>query len=205
MTRWNSSNFLVLMLGVTLALGIATSAAVADHCRGQHRNDPGCSSDDGGGSASEVLYQVAVVDDTGFISEAPVYNPTCDAFTVEQKGPGVSYSAFFDRHDLCATVTTSDGMTLTDDIVILASTDAAGDIVSVQLGGQDTIGKEGIYHESEIIVLDAPVTPLPTGFTIMVDRDLVPVYKCDKHLKCVSRVDLIGYIALDLLIYSPTP
>lgn len=181
--------------------------AQAHHCKGGHAGDPGCdgggSGGGDGGSAGDVLYQVTVADDTGFDSLAPVYNPACDAFTVEQKGPGVLYSAIFDRHDLCASVTTSDDKMLTDDIVIRVTTNSAGEITTVQLTGQDTIGKEGIFHESDVIVLDTPVVPDATGFTIIVNEDLVPIYKCDRHTSCRNRLESIGEIALDLIIYSP--
>jgi hypothetical protein len=187
-----------------LCTGLASTTAQAHHCKGAHANDPGCDGGGGGGSTSEVLYQVDVADDTGFASTAPVYNPSCDAFTQEQKGPGVSYWAIFDRHNLCATVTTSWGRELTDDIVIRVFTNAAGEITSLQLTGQDTIGKEGIFHESEVVELDLPILPSADGFTLVVDPDMVPIYKCDKHISCPKRVEIIGEIALDLMIYSPT-
>lgn len=179
--------------------------AEAHHCKGSHAGDPECGGGGGGGSGGEVLYQVTVADDTGFDSTAPVYNPTCDAFTVEQKGPGVSYAAIFDRHDLCASVTTSDGKMLKDDIVIRVTTNSAGDITAVQLTGQDTIGKEGIFHESDVIELDLPVFPDEAGFTITVNRDNVRIHKCDRHTSCRNRLESIGEIALDLMIYSPVP
>lgn len=199
----------LLVFAAFLVVAGAPNQALAHHCKGQHAGDPGCDGGGGGGgggggSTSEVLYQVDVADDTGFASTAPVYNPSCDAFTQEQKGPGVSYWAIFDRHDLCATVTTSWGRELTDDIVIRVFTNAAGEITSLQLTGQDIIGKEGIFHESEVVELDLPILPSADGFTLVVDRDMVPIYKCDKHTSCPKRVEIIGEIALDLMIYSPT-
>ena len=158
-----------------------------------------------GGPTTDVLYQVDVADNTDFASFAPVYNPACDAFTREQKGPGVLYTAVFERHDLCATVTTSSGERLTDDIEIRVVTNAAGEIVSLQLTGQDIIGKQGIFHESEVIVLGTPVVPSPDGFTIVINLDMVPIYQCDRHTKCGNRLTIIGEVALDLMIYSPVP
>lgn len=200
----------VFCLVVGLAAFVALQSgqpAEAHHCKGGHASDPECGAGGGGGGGSggEVLYQVTVADDTSFDSEAPVYNPTCDAFTVEQKGPGVSYSAIFDRHDLCASVTTSDGKMLTDDIVVRVTTDSAGEITAVQLTGQDTIGKEGVFHESDVIELYLPVFPDEAGFTIIVNRDNVQIYKCDRHTSCRNRLESIGEIALDLMIYSPVP
>lgn len=178
----------------------------AHHCKGAHASDPECDGGGGGGSTTEVLYQVDVADDSALDNDATLYNPSCDAFTREQKGPGVSYTAYFDRHDLCATVTTSpSGETLTDDIVIRVGTNEAGEIVSVQLTGQDVIGKEGVFHESEVVQIDPPVVPSADGFTIPVNADNLPIWKCDRHTSCHNRFEIIGEIAIDQMIYSPAP
>ena len=50
-----------------------------------------------------------------------------------------------------------------------------------------------------------PVFPDEAGFTIIVNRDNVQIYKCDRHTSCRNRLESIGEIALDLMIYSPVP
>lgn len=203
MDRRYGGLYFAFILAAGLALAGWPDAAAAAPCKGKHQNDPGCGDGGGGGSTGDVLYQVDVADDTAVGSDAPLYNPACDAFTQEQKGPGVSYWAFFDRHDLCATVTTSTGATLTDDIVIRVFANGNGEITSLQLTGQDIVGKAGVFHETDVIELDTPVSPSASGFTLTIDRDAVPIYKCDKHTSCNNRVAVIGEIALDLMIYSP--
>lgn len=155
------------------------------------------------GQQSDPLYKVDVIAHNADLFFAPTYLPTCSAQTRDQKGPGINYSAWFPRHDLCATVTTSTGYRLTDDIVIRVVTDN-GVIVSVQLVGQDVIGKEGIMHETEAVPISPPVIPVASGFTLHVDVDNIPVWKLDRHLGG-KRVEIVGYIGLGDLVYSPNP
>lgn len=154
------------------------------------------------GQASDPIYKVDVIAHNADLFVAPLYLPTCSAFTRDQKGPGVNYSAWFTRHDLCATVTTSTGYKLTDDISLRVVTDN-GVIVSVQLRGQDVIGKQGIAHETELVPV-TPVIPVESGFILHVDVDNIPVWKLDRHLGG-KRVEIVGYISLGDLVYSPNP
>ena len=146
-----------------------------------------------------IVYKVDVVShiDT-FV--APTYLPTCSAQT-----PEGAYGAVFPRHDPCATVTTSTGYRLTDDIRFLVPTNRSGQTISVQLRGQDVIGKVGIMHESELITIDPPFTP-PTsgGFTLHLDVDNLPIWKLTHHLGG-KRTVIVGYISLGDLVYSPNP
>ena len=54
------SVFPVVFFASFVLLAGTSSVAVADHCKGKHKNDPGCG-DDGGGSG--IIFSVAVVGD----------------------------------------------------------------------------------------------------------------------------------------------
>lgn len=166
--------------------------------------DPDCNCSSG--QTSDVIYKVDVVADTNFSNaDSPMYLPTCSAETRDQSGPGVTFNAWFPRHDSCATVTTSTGYQLTDDISFLVNQDSSGNIVSLTLRGQDVIGMEGIAHESEeVIPVNAPIVPLDSGFVIHVHRDHLPIWKLSKH-RGGKRVEIVGEVSLGDLIYSPNP
>lgn len=138
----------------------------------------------GGGGTGDPVYAISLDPHPGAAAtQSPLYDPPADCLgsNPDLKGPGVEFSVFFPRHDLCATVTTSDGTTLTDDVHIRVDTDAAGDIVSVRLDGQDVIGSAGIVFISDDIPV-VPQTPNLSGdFTVHVDADDVQVWKCDTH------------------------
>jgi hypothetical protein len=131
---------------------------------------------------------------------APTYLPECVAKTHED-----TYIAVFERHNLCATVTTSTGYTLTDDIGLHVGTNKAGNIISFQLIGQDVIGREGLIHKSEIVTIDPPIIPSTEGFTLHVDTDNIEVWKYDKHLNTggAKPVEMVGYISIGDLVYTP--
>lgn len=152
-----------------------------------------------GGGKDRVRFVVTVVNPEATLYDAPTYLPTCAATTSEQ----TSFSALFDRHDLCATVTTDTGVQLTDDIVIRVNT-TKGLITSVQLFGQDVISEEGIMHESEVVAITPPVAPLDSGFTVHVHVDNLPIWKLTRHLGG-KRVDIVGYISLGDMVYTPQP
>jgi hypothetical protein len=132
--------------------------------------------------------------------DAPTYLPECLAKTHED-----TYIAVFERHNLCATVTTSTGYTLTDDIGLHVGTNKAGNIISFQLIGQDVIGREGLIHKSEIVTIDPAVVPSTEGFTLHVDTDNIEIWKYDKHLNTggAKSVEMVGYISVGDLVYTP--
>lgn len=154
----------------------------------------------------EIIYTVNVVFDyVAFpegsgLPEAPPYLPSCSAET-----RGGTFSAWFERHDLCATVTTSEGYTLTDDMGLHVNTNKAGNIISFQLIGQDVIGREGLIHKSEIVAIEPPVVPSTEGFTLHVDTDNIEIWKYDKHLNTggAKPVEMVGYISVGDLVYVP--
>ena len=190
-----------LVLAAAWGLMVAPRTALADHKGTPHGKGGG----GGGGETEDIIYVVDVVYDPdlhgGFIPVAPIYLPTCPA---ETKG---TYRAFFPRHDPCATVVTSTGYELTDDIVLHVLTNQDGDITSFQLVGQDVIGREGIVHESELVVFDPPVIPSPFGFVLHVDVDNLAIWKLDKHRRTggAKRVEIVGDISIGDLLYTPIP
>ena len=154
----------------------------------------------------ELNYTVNVIfDDLAFpegsgLPLAPPYLPDCSAET-----RGGIFSAWFERHDLCATVTTDTGKTLTDDISMHVETDEAGNIISFQLFGQDVIDRDGIMHQSEVVAISPPVVPSMDGFTLHVDVDNLEIWKTNRHLRSnkPKLVEMIGYISICDLVYTP--
>ncbi len=154
----------------------------------------------------ELNYTVNLVSHTTTF-EAPTYLPEISAET----RAGI-YSAWFERHDLAATVyTTLDfttiEATLTDDISLHIGTDSNGKIISFQLMGQDVIGKVGIIHKSEVVAIDPPVVPSTDGFILHVDTDNIEIWKYNKHRNVggAKRVAMVGYISVGDLVYTPLP
>lgn len=149
------------------------------------------------GKPAPVIYKVDVTAHD-LVFTAPTYLPTCSAET--RSG---FFNAWFERHVECAHVTLDTGYKLTDDIMFMVNRDSSGNIVSVQLRGQDIIGKAGIMHETEVIQV-IPVFPSTLGFTVHVDRDNIPVWKLSRHTDG-KRVEIVGYISLGDLVYSRKP
>lgn len=176
-------------VGTLTLVGVLVSLAFSGPAWAQKGGGGG-----GGGKPPRVTYSIAVVNPENTLYTAPTYLPTCTAGSA-------GYTALFDRHDLCATVTTSTGYQLTDDIIIGVNT-TKGLITSVQLKGQDVIGEEGIKHESEVWPITPPFTP-PTGsFTLHVHADNLPIWKLDGHLGG-ERVEIVGYISIGDMVYTP--
>lgn len=148
----------------------------------------------GGGSATTVVW---VVNDEGIPYEAPTYLPPCAAKKAAGK---TNYGVVFERHDLCATVTTSTGSQLTDDVVIQVTT-TKGYITSIQLRGQDVIGEEGIMHESEVWPITPPFKPTSASFTLHVHAEHLPIWRLSDHLGG-ERVEMVGTISLGDLVYA---
>jgi hypothetical protein len=167
--------------------------------------DPDCGGGGGGGTTTEesVQFHVEVLTPGEF--DANPWSPdpvTCAAYT----GPGgTDFRVRFPRHMQCVPecwifLDLIDGY-LTDDISINLST-RKGQFTGFSINGQDTIGKEGIMHESDELPLDQPVPDNPElGFEIPIYSD-VPIYQLSGHLSG-RRVGLAGVIQLGKLIYTP--
>lgn len=175
---------------VFLAIPKTTLAAKPDKPPGQDENI----------YTVNVVFDYEAFPEGSGLPEAPPYLPSCSAET-----RGGTFSAWFERHDLCATVTTSEGYTLTDDIGLHVNTNNAGNIISFRLIGQDVIGREGLIHKSEIIAIEPPVVPSTEGFTLHVDTDNIEIWKYNKHLNTggAKPVEMVGHISVSDLVYTP--
>ncbi len=112
-------------------------------------NHPHCTGSGGGGGDKDTTVIGVHADNTIPNSGAPVWAPTDTLNTcVLQKGPANGLSGAFPRHDLCATLTTT-GDALTDDIIIIVNKDKRGNVLWVQVQGQDLIGGDGIVYISD--------------------------------------------------------
>lgn len=152
-----------------------------------------------GGGKTTRNYSVAVHNQEGLEFLMPTYLPTCTA-TVSSN-PARDHNIVFPRHDLCATVTTSSGAQITDDIGINVKT-TNGLITAVTIYGQDVYGEEGIAHRSETLPINPPVAPSSNGFTLHVHADNVPIWKLSEHLGG-ERVEIVGYISIGDITYVP--
>ena len=96
---------------------------------------------------------------------------------------------------------------LTDDIVIFVETNKAGEILKVMVSGQDLIGSEGIYHQSDAMDVMSVETFADGRFTVHVHADGVKLWECDTHVlrkKTICNQEQ-GTFALDDLTYTPDP
>jgi len=192
---------------VFTAVLIVGLAAAGHAAPGGGKGKPDNGGDDGSDDGSSSATYLISVDphDPADTPISPLYDPPADCFGTnpEQKGGGVALDVVMPRHHECATVVTSEGYLLTDDIRIWVNTDSNGDIVSVQLIGQDIIGTEGLQHRSDLIPV-APQTPNLSGdFVLHVDVDNVTIWKCDTHrIKGNTRCDIdVGTISMGDFIY----
>ena len=203
MTKKSFSSF--GLAGLFIAALLAPTPALAANCE-KKPDHPSCAGGGGGGGGgagnSGIIYTVAVKADPAWFPTEPTYapadlDPPCLAETPNER----NFTALYPRHDLCATVTTSTGAQLTDDITIQVLSHK-GLLTSVQLRGQDVIGEEDIMHESEQVALLPPPEPDPAGFTIHVHADSLPVWKLRRHLGG-KRVEIIGYVSIADMAYIP--
>ena len=184
---------------------------VSAHCKGKHTgNHPHCSGGGGGGgSDTNVPFAVAVVQHLNVSESSTLYAPaTADSTCFAQAASIRHLWATFPRHDLCATLTTTIAASIADDVVIKVETDKSGNVVSVIATGQDTIGSEGIYHQSNVITGIFSVDTNSDGsFLIHVHADGVPLWKCDTHVlkKKTTCTENVGYFSLHDMVYTPDP
>ncbi len=184
-------------LWIVLATPETALAGKPEKPPGQDKDKPG----GGGGGGGKDEPTIFTVELSQHLTSSP-YLPTISA---ETKG-GI-YSAWFERHDLAATVVTSTGYELKDDISLHVETNRDGNIISFQLFGQDVIGRDGIMHQSEVVIIDPPVTPSDSGFTLHVDVDNLEIWKTNRHLSSnkPKLVEMVGKISVGDLIYTPLP
>ena len=122
------------------------------------------------------------------------YVPNSTPQTPAGSGRGFNTTTLFPRHDLGATLTTSMGDALTDDILIQTVTIGSGDITGVQLFGQDIIGGDYIAHESDVLAVDPMVPPDGASFTLHIHSADVDLWKLDTHrpMKKSKHVEFVG-------------
>ena len=155
----------------------------------------------GNGGGDDPTYLISVdPHDPPLAVNSPLYDPPEGCLG---SNPTVTLWTHMPKHE-CATLTTSDGYQLTDDIHILAQVDEnTGDIVSVRINGQDVIGKAGLHHKSDLIAV-IPQTPNLSGdFTLHVDADDIMIWKCNTHVPKPNTVcDVpVGTVSLGDLIF----
>ncbi len=180
--------------------------------------------DGGGGSASENNFDVALADhvpgdpactggcDTWFTTNT-LYAPVCLGDT-----PGSSHNFSVRMPDggdapptNCAVVTLNDAggspqttgaVQLTDDIGFHIPS-RKGTISSVEyFHAQDVIGEDGVWHQSLAMPLAATASADDDGFVLHVHQSSVEVWRHDKH-QGGKPVELVGYIAIGDLVYTP--
>lgn len=101
---------------------------------------------------------------------------------------------------VCLTVVpTGSDYGLTDDILVLPKS-SRGAFTSVRVWGQDVVGPDGVMHDTDPITVAVPTAGSPTGFTLHVHADNVPVYRLSGHTGG-PRVRMIGTIAIGDIVY----
>jgi hypothetical protein len=197
----------VAVIGLFAVTGSFAPPANAD-C--PHNNNPDhrhCTGGGGGGGgdSSEVI---GVHGDVGGTDpDAPLWAPTDVLATcVLQKNSGKSLSGAFPRHAECATLMTT-GDAIGDDIIIVVDTDNRGEVLSVQVQGQDTIGADGIVYITDLMTPVRVDNNSDGNMVIHVHADNVNIYRCDTHVlkqKSICNTPS-GIFAIDDLVYSSGP
>jgi len=175
--------------------------------------DPDCDDVGGGGdTGGNIPQKIGVHRDSILGLPANLWQPTDLLETcVMQKNSGKSLSGAFPRHDGCATLRTDDGVMLADalrdDIIVVVTTNNQGQVLGVQVQGQDFIGAEGIVHISDVMIPASQVDNPDGTIVIHVDAGDVNLLKCDTHVlkrKSVCEIPA-GVFSLHDLVYSPDP
>lgn len=196
------------LFAVTGSFAPTANADCPHHNNPDHRHCTGGGGGGGNGGNNNSSEVIGVHDD---VSEpdpaAPLWAPTDALATcVLQKNSGKSLSGAFPRHDLCATLMTT-GDALTDDIIIVVDTDNRGEVLSVQVQGQDIIGANGIVYITDLMTPVRVDNNSDGNMVIHVHADNVNIYRCDTHvLKKKSICDTpSGIFAIGDLVYSSGP
>lgn len=201
-----NARFSGFLTAIALA-ALIPSAAFAHHCKGPHAGDPSCDSGGGGGGgggddSGSPTYLISVDSHASLEPVSTPYDPPEDCLGTNPNASEPVFWVDMPKHE-CSTLVTSQGYLLTDDIRIRVNRDGNGDLVSVEVTGQDIIGKKGLVHTSGAIAI-TPQTPNLTGdFTLHVDADNVTIWKCNTHtLKPNTRCDVpVGTVSLGDFTY----
>jgi len=211
---------LFVMLILTLGLSTEMASAHGNHnepCTGPHKNDPDCDDgggdDGGGGSNTNVPFAVGVIEHLGTSKASTLYAPTTVLSTCLAQASSIRHLwAGFPRHDVCSRLTTTTAAVIEDDVVVKVESDQNSgvllEVISIQVTGQDTIGAEGLFHQSDVITnIDSFDINGDGSFLIHVHADAVTLWKCDSHLlrKKTNCVENVGMFAIHDMIYTPDP
>jgi hypothetical protein len=147
-----------------------------------------------GGSQPGVSYLVSAVDHGGSYIH-PTWTSTRDGTTSET----TLFTTW--TGDAIVVTPTGSAYTLGDDAQMTTNL-KAGRILGVTLYIQDVAGPAGVQHETDRVILAAPVTPSTSGFVLHVHRDAVPVYRLKGHTGG-PRVGMIGTISVGDLVFTP--
>jgi hypothetical protein len=213
----NSYRVLTLMSGVLIVCLMAM--AFPSDSFACHRNTadgvpkphgPNDSCDSTGGDSGGNTPQVIGLHQDTYTDGAPLWAPTdASSDCVMQKNSGKSLSGAFPRHELCASLPENSvsGAILRDDIIVIVQASNRGEVLSVEVQGQDYIGTVGIVHISDVMAPSSVDRFDDGSMVIHVHANNVGLYKCDTHiLKKQSNCDQkVGEFALDDLFYSPDP
>ena len=194
-----------------LALAYANPSFAGKKCDDDSTH-PSCKDEGGGGSDTNVPLAVAVVEHRDYVPDensGPPFQPDCEAQASSIK----NLWAYFPRHDICATLITSSGYLIADDIVIRVKIEkkkagALPKVISVQVIGQDMDGAEGLIHQSDVITNIESVESNGGGsFVIHVHADDVQLWKCDGHLLKgqTTCTEDAGTFAIQDMVYTPDP
>ena len=199
-----------LLLGAValVTLGYAIPAYAPPKCGGPNE-PPACNKDDGdtGGNTAQIIGVHDDLTPPNDATAAPLWAPTdADPNCVLTKNTGKGLSGAFPRHDPCAILITT-GDALGDDIIIVVDADNRGNILTVQVQGQDMIGLDGTVYITDLMKPAFVDTNSDDNMVIHVHADNVNIYRCDTHvLKKKSICDIpSGIFALDDLVYSEGP
>ena len=154
--------------------------------------------------SSDPDYAISAIADTSWSPGAPLFAPDdCFAANPDQKGPGVSYSAFFPQ-DGCASSVTSNGAVLSDPINIFMSRDDNDDIIELEFRGRviDPSTGDETLNIGSLPLFFSP--PADESFTIHVHAN-VPLYGCHGKGKNQACDIWIGDIAIADLHYALQP
>jgi hypothetical protein len=164
---------LIVILATAVALG--SSVAMAKNGGNGQTGNGG-----GGGGKDTPDPDFTVSADIGDFG-ATTFDPDsdCTALTPDLKGPYIAYTAFYDRVELCAVVTTDKGTTLAVQSMFVEYNDA-GDLTAIQLRGVDG---NGIAFFSQYEAVDTFTPPLVENvgdsFIWHVHRSIT-MYDCGK-------------------------
>ena len=198
-----------IMGRLALAILIVLIAASMIGTSWAEKGGKGQQGNGGGGGGNDTPDPNFIVSaDQGDYSGTSTFDPdedppaNCVALTPDLKGPGIAYTAFYDRVDLCAVVTTDTGTTIAIKSIFVEQNDD-GELVAIQLRGVDG-GGIAFFSDYEAVTPFTPptVSNVGDGFVWHV-HEPITMYDCgtDKVTKrTVCDLDA-GDVVVDYLTY----